>query len=148
MLFAVLTLGFVSSGCSNDTVAGPSATPSTSGSDETTVDVAEKDFSLSVSPGSVSTHKVTFNISNEGPTTHEFVVFKTNLDPGALPLVSDGTAVNEDGAGVKHIDEREDIANGATATLSLTLDPGKYVLVCNLPTHYKLGMRAGFTVSS
>jgi len=63
-------------------------------------------------------------------------------------LTSDGNAVNEDGAGVTHIDEKEDIAKGATTTLSVTLEPGKYVFVCNLPTHYKLGMRAGFTVSS
>ena len=147
LLFVVLTMGFVSSGCSDNT-AEPSAGPSTSDSDETTVDVAEKDFGIAVTPGTASTRKVKFNITNAGPTTHEFVVFKTDLDLGALPLTSDGTAVNEEGAGVTHIDEKEDIAKGATTTLSVTLEPGKYAFVCNLPTHYKLGMRAGFTVSS
>jgi uncharacterized cupredoxin-like copper-binding protein len=76
------------------------------------------------------------------------VIFKTDLDPASLPLIADGTAVNEGGAGVTHITEKENIAKGATATLSATLQPGKYVLVCNLPTHYKLGMHAPFTVSS
>jgi uncharacterized cupredoxin-like copper-binding protein len=62
-------------------------------------------------------------------------------------LSADGTEVNEDGPGIQHIDEKEDIAKDKTETLSATLEPGKYVFVCNLPTHYKLGMRAAFTVS-
>ena len=147
MLFAVLTLGFVASGCSDNT-ATPSTTQSSSGGDETTVDVAEKDFSIAVTPGTASTGRIKFKITNSGPTTHEFVVFKTDLDPAALPLTTDGTAVNEEGAGVTHIDEREDITNGSTGTLTVALQPGKYVMVCNLPTHYKLGMHAPFTVSS
>src|SRR4051794_29589015 len=79
MLFAVLTLGFVASGCS-DNAATPSATPSSSGADEATVDVTEKDFAIAVTPGTASTGAVKFKITNTGPSTHEFVVFKTDLD--------------------------------------------------------------------
>ena len=147
MLFAVLTLGFVASGCS-DNAATPSEAASSSGAEETTVDVTEKDFAIAVTPGTASTGKVTFKITNAGPTAHEFVVFKTDLDQTALPLSTDGTEINEDGAGIQHIDEREDIAKDAAATLSVSLQPGKYVFVCNLPTHYKLGMHVPFTVSS
>lgn len=145
VLLAALTMGITASACGS---SGPTASPSATESDETSVDTIEKDFSIAVTPTSSSTRKVTFKITNQGPTTHEFVVFKTDLDPASLPLIADGTAVNEDGAGVTHVDEKEDIANGATATLSLTLQPGKYVLICNLPTHHKLGMHAPFTVSS
>jgi uncharacterized cupredoxin-like copper-binding protein len=145
VLLAVLTLGFTAGACGG---TGTTSTPSPTDSDETSVDTVEKDFSIAVSPTSSSTRRVTFKITNQGPTAHEFVVFKTDLDPASLPLSADGTAVNEDGAGVTHIDEKEDIAKDATATLSLTLQPGKYVLICNLPTHYKLGMRAPFIVSS
>lgn len=145
LLFAALSLGIAGSACGSNT---PAASPSATTSDDTSVDTVEKDFSIAVTPTSSTTRKVTFKITNQGPTAHEFVVFKTDLDPASLPLTADGTAVNEDGAGVTHIDEKEDIANGATTTLSLTLQPGKYVLICNLPTHYKLGMHAPFTVSS
>ena len=145
VLLAVLSLGIAGSACGSD---APKASPSATESDDTSVDTVEKDFSIAVSPTSSSTRKVTFKITNQGPTAHEFVVFKTDLDPASLPLIADGTAVNEDGAGVTHIDEKEDIAKDATTTLSLTLQPGKYILICNLPTHYKLGMRAPFTVSS
>ena len=146
LFFFVLAVGFVSSGCSSN-VAEPSA-PATSGSDETSVDVTEKDFAIAMTPGTSSTQKVKFNIKNDGPTTHEFVVFKTDLALGDLPLSADGTEINETGAGITNVGEKEDIAKGATTTLAMTLQPGKYVMVCNLPTHYKLGMRTGFTVSS
>jgi uncharacterized cupredoxin-like copper-binding protein len=89
---------------------------------------------------------VTFAIRNDGKETHEFVVFKTDLDPKALPLDGDG-AVDEKGEGVEFIDERENIAPGGTAQLTLDLQPGKYVLLCNLEDHYKMGMYQAFTVT-
>jgi len=36
---------------------------------------------------------------------------------------------------------------GAEATLRLPLKAGKYVMFCNQPGHYKLGMVARFTVT-
>ena len=38
--------------------------------------------------------------------------------------------------------EIEEIAPGETKSLTLTLQKGHYALVCNLPGHYKAGMRA------
>ena len=35
---------------------------------------------------------------------------------------------------------------GQTRTLTLKLTPGHYVLLCNLPAHYKAGQHADFTV--
>lgn len=46
-----------------------------------------------------------------------------------------------------HIDEIEDIGAGESKQLTVKLDPGKYVLIWNLPGHYGLGMRTGFEVS-
>ena len=40
----------------------------------------------------------------------------------------------------------EGIAAGETATLTVELEPGHYVIVCNLPVHYSKGMRADFDV--
>jgi uncharacterized cupredoxin-like copper-binding protein len=44
------------------------------------------------------------------------------------------------------VDEVEDLAPGKSATLSVNLTPGRYVLVCNIPGHYKHGMHASVTV--
>lgn len=111
------------------------------------VGATEKDFSISLDASSAKAGSVTFNVKNEGPSVHEFVVFKTDLAPGSLPTGSDGT-VDEEGQGVEHIDEVEDIAAGATQTLTVNLAAGHYVVICNLPGHYQQGMHAELTVSS
>jgi uncharacterized cupredoxin-like copper-binding protein len=42
--------------------------------------------------------------------------------------------------------EAGDIKPGQTKKVTLTLKPGKYVLLCNLAGHYKAGQYAAFTV--
>jgi uncharacterized cupredoxin-like copper-binding protein len=44
------------------------------------------------------------------------------------------------------IDEVEDIKPGRSATLTLNLKAGRYVLLCNLAGHYPGGMHAGLRV--
>ncbi len=84
-----------------------------------------------------------FTIDNQGPSTHEFVVVQSDEAADALPT-ADGD-VDEDG--VEAVDEVEDIESDATPSLTVDLDPGHYVVFCNLPGHYKQGMSAEFTVT-
>ena|SRR5438034_11443196 len=114
-----------------------------SGGVKTTV----KDFSISLDSTSAKAGSVTFNVHNDGPSTHEFVVFKTDLAPDKLPTASDGT-VDEEGQGVTHIDEIEDIAAGSDQSLTVTLEAGNYVVICNLPGHYQQGMHATFSATA
>ena len=133
---AVALLGAVA--CSSS-----SSTASSAGSDTGGVSATEKDFSIDLATSSAPAGSVTFNISNEGPSAHEFVILKTDDAPDALP-VKDNT-VEEDKVDV--VDEAEDIAPSTTATLTTDLEAGSYVIICNIPTHYGLGMHAAFTVS-
>ncbi len=112
-----------------------------------------QEFAVLPSPDSAPAGEVTFNVTNIGPEdVHEFVVFATDLAPDALPTAADGS-VDETGEGVELIDEIEDIAVDATPTLTVTLDAGSYVLICNIVeeegadtiVHYQQGMRVGFT---
>ena len=111
-----------------------------------TVPVVEKDFSVSPSSEEAAAGDVTFAVTNKGPATHEFVVVKTDLSAKKLPIGDDGS-VEEDADGLEVVDEIEDLEAGSTEDLQVTLDPGAYVLICNLPGHYEQGMHAGFTVS-
>lgn len=131
-VLAVLSLGLAA--CSDD-------------DDEATgdVDVTLSDFTIAVEPGSVAAGTVTFEVTNDGPSVHEFVVFKTDLDPAELPTNAEG-AVQEDEE-FEPVDEIEDIPKGAEPSLELDLEAGSYVLVCNIPGHYRQGMRTGFTVT-
>lgn len=118
------------------------------------VDVTLQEFAVVPAEASVSAGEVTFNVTNEGPEdVHEFVVFQTDLAPDALPTAEDGS-VDEEGEGVTLIDEIEDIAVGDSPSLTVDLDAGSYVLICNIVeeedgetiVHYAEGMRTGFTV--
>jgi len=154
-IVVVLLLGSAcSSSSSSATAAGSSsAAASSSGdcattqSDAAGVAATEKDFAIALDPGTASAGDVTFSIANDGPSTHEFVVFRTDLEEDELPLVKDGSAVDEEGEGVTHVDEVEDIAACSGATLTVKLDPGSYVVLCNIPGHYGLGMHATLTVA-
>jgi uncharacterized cupredoxin-like copper-binding protein len=117
------------------------------------IEITLQEFAVLPSPDSTPAGEVTFNVTNIGPEdVHEFVVFATDLAPDALPTAPDGS-VDETGEGVELIDEIEDIAVDATPTLTVTLDAGSYVLICNIVeeegadtiVHYQQGMRVGFT---
>jgi uncharacterized cupredoxin-like copper-binding protein len=120
-----------------------SSSSSSTGSAAGGVSATEKDFSITLSSSTGTAGPVTFNITNEGPSTHEFVVIQTDDAPDALP-VKNGTV---DESGLTIVDENEDIAPSTTGTLSVDLKAGSYVIICNLPAHYEQGMHAGFTVS-
>ena len=90
--------------------------------------------------------KVTLVARNMGWRTHELVVLPLSADasagqriPGADGRVDEAGSLGEaskscgSGAG-------DGIAAGATGWVTLTLDPGRYELICNLPNHYADGM--------
>jgi uncharacterized cupredoxin-like copper-binding protein len=146
---AIAALALVSAACSDDDGGETGATGG-----GTTVDVTVQEFAVIPASSSAPAGDVTFDVTNKGPDdTHEFVVFKTDLAPDALPTAADGS-VDEEGEGVELIDEIEDIAVGDTPTLTASLDAGSYVFICNIVeeeggetiAHYQQGMRVAFTV--
>lgn len=95
---------------------------------------------------SVSSGDVTFKIKNNGPSQHEFVVDRTDLQADNLPYDETDAKVVEDSPQLTNIDEKEAIDAGDSETLTVNLPPGHYVLFCNIPAHYQQGMRIDFTV--
>jgi uncharacterized cupredoxin-like copper-binding protein len=61
--------------------------------------------------------------------------------------------VVETGEGVELIGEIEDIPVGETLSVTLELEAGNYVFICNIwdedeqEAHYQEGMRTSFTIS-
>ncbi len=118
-----------------------------------TVNVTLQEFSVGTDPTTTDAGEVVFEASNEGPNdTHEFVVFLTDLGPTELPTDENG-AVDETGEGIELIGEIEDIPVGETKSVTLDLEAGNYVFICNIwdeaeqESHYQEGMRTTFTVS-
>lgn len=142
---AVLVLAIISTACTGGQTAGGGDGSKSPTSAAGEVRVTEKDFSISVSPTSLPAGEVTFDIHNEGPSPHEFVVIRTDLPEAELPTVNG--AVEEDAEGVEVLDEVEDVTSDASETLVVNLEPGSYVLICNLPGHYLSGMHTALTVT-
>lgn len=114
------------------------------------VDVSLKSYGIELSTNTVSAGNVLFHVSNAATDQmHEFVIFKTDLPEDQLPRTAEGN-VDEEGAGVTHIDEVADMAVGQVSDLTVKLERGRYVLVCNLTEnslHYMAGMHIVFTVN-
>jgi uncharacterized cupredoxin-like copper-binding protein len=97
-------------------------------------------------PATIEAGQVTFHVTNASTgDTHSFIIFKTDLVPGNLPLDSSNN-VDETAQGLTRIDGIAKLDPGATQDLTVTLQPGKYVAICDLPGHYQAGMFIGFTV--
>lgn len=129
---------------------GAEITPGPVPDGATVVDVTLKEWEIILGAETAPAGQVYFRVKNEGPEhPHEFVVVRTDLAPDALP-VEDGRVPEDE---VDLLDEIEPFA-GSTGSLTLDLEPGKYVLICNIAetedgktqSHYELGMRTAFVV--
>ena len=88
---------------------------------------------------------VTFAITNFGTATHEFLVVRTDLAPGKIPLGADDR-FSEEGEGLTVVDEIAEFPVNTTGTLKVNLAAGKYQLLCNIKGHYRAGMWKAFEV--
>jgi uncharacterized cupredoxin-like copper-binding protein len=108
---------------------------------------------LSADHATVPHGTVSFLVTNDGSIDHEMVV---------LPLASSQTAGTRSAGGDGKIDEAgsvgeasktggagagDGIAPGASGWVTVTLAPGHYELVCNLPRHYSAGMYTQLNVT-
>ena len=105
-------------------------------------------MTMVVDPTSVKAGKITFTLTNTGTIEHEMVVLP--LPAGTaydkLPVETtgpDADKVSEDGS----LGEVPELAAGATASVTIDMPAGSYVLVCNIAKHYAMGMEAPFTVT-
>jgi uncharacterized cupredoxin-like copper-binding protein len=98
-------------------------------------------------PRTLSTGTHTIGLTNNGSVDHEVVLFKTDLPANRLPLQANGD-VNEDSPLLTNVaDSGEPLKAGGTESFKTAqLSPGHYVAVCNLPGHYRLGMKLDVTV--
>ncbi len=109
---------------------------------------------LRVAPLSVSAGTVSIAAFNHGTRTHELVVLPlaAGAPAGARTVSSDNT-VSEDGSLGEASNncapgKGEGIAAGSAGWVTLTLKPGRYELICNLPGHYAAGMYAELDVTA
>jgi len=116
-----------------------------SGHADETIHVRLTDNTIQLDADTAKAGKVTFAVNNaaNGNTEHELVVLRTDMDDAHLPVHK--AQVTE--SRFKKMGEVEDLAPGSTKRLSLKLAPGRYVLICNRPGHYQMGMHTSFVIA-
>ena len=118
------------------------------------VGVVLSEFVVEPDQDTVDSGEVTFAVDNEGGDTHEFLVVEA-ASADDLPVDADG-AFDEAAFGEDNVlGEVEDMESGDSTELTLDLDAGDYVLLCNVveeeesgevESHFVEGMHATFTV--
>lgn len=103
--------------CARQQAQPPAPAPAAEGQ----IAITENEWAIQPKEITAKAGKVTFVIKNEGAVEHNFVI-----------------------EGVGEVDK---IAPGETKQLEVTLQPGTYKVVCNLPGHQEAGMEATLTVS-
>ena len=121
-----------------------------------TVDVTLKEWSVEPSVDTLPEGPIILNTKNQGPDEdHELVIIKTDFASDQLPTKSDGS-VDEGASGIDVKGRVTKVGPGDKNSGSYTLDPGKYIFICNRvneiggqkTSHYAQGMRTAFTVTA
>src|SRR5438309_8954718 len=102
------------------------------------------DYKVTVNVPSVKAGSTKIGVRNLASQMHSFEVLKTDLPHDKLPIDGVTAKAKEDGK----VGGIESIAPGGSASVTLDLAPGKYVLICNVAGHYQLGMHVSFTVDA
>lgn len=104
-----------------------------------------KNNTIQLDTSRVKAGSVTFEVSNASDTglTHELVVLKTDLAADKLPVKNGQVPESQ----FKKMGEVEDMAPGKGKRMTLKLAPGRYVLLCNKPGHYSMGLHTSLVVT-
>ena len=96
---------------------------------------------ITIDLAEVPAGEVTFEVTNDSKGMIHEMVLAPVADPSTpLPYKSDQMKVDEDAAG--HLGEVAELEIGQSGALTMTLKPGTYILYCNIPGHYAMGMWA------
>ena len=110
----------------------------------TTLSVSLSEFSVEPALDSAPAGTVTFEVRNDGGTVHDFRVIRSDAPLGELPMNEDEFVVDEEEVDV--VGSLDTLDEGDSDELTVDLEAGRYVLICNVPTHYESGMETEFTV--
>jgi uncharacterized cupredoxin-like copper-binding protein len=112
------------SSTASPTTPSASTSPSSPAAKGTTVTVKETEYKLELSQSTFSPGTYTFTAENDGGTTH------------ALEIEGPGIEEQQTGS----------LAPGASGSLTVTLQSGKYELYCPVDSHKDRGMEMDITV--
>ncbi|MFN0030480.1 MAG: hypothetical protein ACKV2O_25275 [Acidimicrobiales bacterium] len=135
---------------SSATSTGPGASTTTTGTaaaSETTVSL--KEWSLTPAATTFKAGPITFTITNDGSSTHEFVVIKGTYE--TMPQSSIGAVLEDQLPANAVIGRVDSLRSGEKGVLSANFAAGPYTLLCNIAvgpnSHAGKGQRQNITIA-
>lgn len=103
-------------------------------------------MSIRLDKSTVKAGTVTFDVTNwSRGVLHEVLVVSVDNPTAPLPYDYPQARVPEEQ--VKVLGEAGDLQPNTSKTFQLTLNPGSYLLICNVPGHYAAGMAVPLNVT-
>jgi uncharacterized cupredoxin-like copper-binding protein len=94
---------------------------------------------IDIDKKSVPAGKVTFEVKNASKEIqHEMLVSPIANEDVVLPFIENENRVDEEKSG--DLGEVSELDPNKSGALTLDLKPGLYILFCNIPAHYMMGM--------
>jgi uncharacterized cupredoxin-like copper-binding protein len=100
------------------------------------------DYTVNPSVERTAVRRVTFVVHNADSVPHNLVVLRTRRRPHSLPVTGEHGRAREIG----RVGATRWLHDEQTVRLRLSLRPGRYLLICNVPGHYQRGMVVRFRV--
>ena len=102
-------------------------------------DMKMSPMSIEINPKTVPVGKVTFRVTNKSnAVVHEMIVAAVKNENFVLPYKEAENRADEDKAG--DLGEVSELDPGKSGSLIVEMKPGTYLLYCNVPGHYMMGM--------
>lgn len=139
LLFTFAAFNAASAATKPTTTTHPAAKPSS-------ITITMGDHSLALSHTSAPHGIVSFTLANPSSIAHEIDIVRTVLTATKLPTKPSGQ-FNEHTPQARVVKEAVKIGVRATRTFTAQLSAGHYVLVDNLPGHYRDGEAVDLTIT-
>jgi uncharacterized cupredoxin-like copper-binding protein len=127
---AFVVSGLAISGCGQEKDRAATVPPKV-------VRIAEGDFHVKA-PNRLPAGEVELTVENKGPDDHELIVAR--IGKSELPYREDGLTLDEDGMESSIAGALEPEEPGSHR-LKVRLEPGRYLLFCNMSGHFLGGMK-------
>ena len=145
IVLSVLAGGSLLAGCGED-LDDTNGGSSEESNDDGIISGHVKEWEVVIETDTVPAGTVEFSIENQGTIQHEFLVVKTDVALGEIPV--EGDRFSEEQESIFMVDEIPEFEVGLTNKLVVELEPGTYQLVCNIAGHYQAGMFTQLTVAA
>ena len=94
---------------------------------------------ITINPKSVPAGKVKFNVTNSSnAVVHEMLVAPIADENAIMPFLANDDKLDE--TATHDLGEVSELDPGKSGSLTVAMEPGKYLLFCNVSGHYMAGM--------